>query len=191
MKEPVLEPLLRRMRIRRALPYIRAHQNCRLLDVGCGWDARFLKSAAPYIMEGVGIDFKAPKLEKGKIRTERLMLSDALPYQDASFDIVTMLAVLEHVDRPEPLLREILRVLTPRGQLVLTVPSKAARPVLEFLAFRVGLVSPAEIADHKAYYDKSGLDRILALAGFNMKVHRYFQLRMNNFCVAEHQTRNL
>jgi hypothetical protein len=47
MKEPVLEPLLRRMRIRRVLPYLRARQNCRLLDVASGWEARFLKSVAP------------------------------------------------------------------------------------------------------------------------------------------------
>jgi ubiquinone/menaquinone biosynthesis C-methylase UbiE len=185
MKEPVLEPLLRRMRIRHVLPYIRAHQNCRLLDVGCGWEALFLKSVAPYIVEGVGIDFKAPSLDDGKIRTEQLMLTDSLPYRDASFDIVTMLAVLEHLDHPEALLREILRVLSPGGQLVLTVPSKASRPVLEFLAFRMGLVSSAEIADHKVYYDKGSLNQLLTLTGFKMTIHRYFQVGMNNFCVAE------
>ena len=185
MKEPLLEPLLRRMRIHRVLPHIRTHQNCRLLDVGCGWDARFLRSVAPYIKEGVGIDFKAPKIQEGKIRTEKLMLIDSLPYQDASFDIVTMLAVLEHLDHPEALLHEILRVLAPEGCLVLTVPSKLSQPVLEFLAFRVGLVSPVEISDHKAYYDKRSLKRLLARIGFKETTHHYFQAGMNNFCVAK------
>jgi ubiquinone/menaquinone biosynthesis C-methylase UbiE len=184
MKEPILEPLLRKMRIRRVLPYIREHRNCRLLDIGCGWDARFLKSVEPYIGSGVGVDFKAPEYAEGKLRTERLTLQDRLPYADASFDLVTMLAVLEHLEQPEAILREIRRILRPGGQLVLTVPSKAARPVLEFLAFRLGVVSRSEIADHKVYYDRDSLGLALKLAGFTLLCHRYFQLGMNNFCVA-------
>lgn len=184
MNEPILEPLLRKMRIRRVLPYIRQHPNCRLLDIGCGWDAKFLKAVEPYIGSGIGVDFKAPDIAGGKIRTERLTLQNRLSYADASFDLVTMLAVLEHLEQPEAILREIHRVLRPGGQLVLTVPSKAARPVLEFLAFRLGVVSRAEIADHKVYYDRESLFLLLPLAGFRMTTHRYFQLGMNNFCVA-------
>lgn len=185
MNEPILEPLLRKMRIRRVLPYIRAHGNCRLLDIGCGWEARLLRAVEPYIASGVGVDFKAPELATGKIRTECLTLADRLPYADASFDLVTMLAVLEHLDQPEAILQEIQRVLAPGGQLVLTVPSKAARPVLEFLAFRLGVVSREEIADHKVYYDRDSLINLMGRAGLNVSKHCYFQLGMNNFCVAE------
>lgn len=185
MNEPILEPLLRKLRIRRVLPYIREHRDCRLLDIGCGWDARFLKAIEPYIGSGVGVDFKAPEIAAGKLRTERLTLQDHLPYAEASFDLVTMLAVLEHLEQPEAILREIHRVLRPGGQLVLTVPSKAAKPVLEFLAFRLGIVSRDEIADHKVYYNRKSLKELFNLTGFSLRRHRYFQLGMNNFCVAE------
>jgi ubiquinone/menaquinone biosynthesis C-methylase UbiE len=184
MKEPALEPLLRKMRIRRVLPYIRAHKDCRLLDIGCGWEARFLREVEPFIVSGVGLDFNAPELTDGKIRTQRLTLADRLPYADASFDLVTMLAVLEHLEQPKAILREIHRVLRPGGELVLTVPSKAAQPVLEFLAFRLGVVSRAEIADHKAYYDREALTTLLEEAGLVVTTHCYFQFWMNNFCVA-------
>jgi hypothetical protein len=43
MKEPILEPILRALRIRKALPVIRQYPDCHLLDVGCGWDYRLLK----------------------------------------------------------------------------------------------------------------------------------------------------
>jgi ubiquinone/menaquinone biosynthesis C-methylase UbiE len=185
MNEPLLEPLLRNLRIRQVLPYILKHPNCRLLDIGCGWDARFLKSVEPYIAAGTGIDFKAPLLTGGKIRTERRVLTDSLPYDDASFDVVTMLAVLEHLEKPEALLREIRRVLNPDGVLVLTVPSKAAKPVLEFLSFRLGLVNRDEILDHKAYHDRKSLETLFEASGLQMKKYRNFQLGMNNFCVAE------
>lgn len=184
MREPFLEPILRAMRIRRVLPFIRRHDNCRLLDIGCGWEARFLRAVEPYITSGVGVDFKAPDIAEGKIRTERLTLVDRLPFAYASFELVTMLAVLEHLAEPEAILREIHRVLHPGGQLVLTVPSTAAKPVLEFLSFRLGVVNPEEIADHKTYYDRASLASLLEKAGFTMVEHRYFQLGMNNFCVA-------
>jgi ubiquinone/menaquinone biosynthesis C-methylase UbiE len=184
MKEPFLEPVLRRMRIRRVLPYIRKHRDCCLLDIGCGWEARFLRSVEPYIAAGFGIDFKAPILTEGKIRTDRLMLTDTLPYDDSSFDIVTMLAVLEHLEHPEALIREIHRVMKPDGCLILTVPSKAAKPVLEFLSFRLGLISCEEILDHKTYYDRESLSALFSSARFTMKEHSRFQWGMNNFCVA-------
>jgi ubiquinone/menaquinone biosynthesis C-methylase UbiE len=184
MREALLEPLLRALRIRRVLPCIRRHENCRLLDIGCGWEARFLRAVEPYIASGIGVDFKAPELDTGKLHTERLALDDRLPFADASFDLVTMLAVLEHLAQPEAILREIRRVLGPDGELVLTVPSKAAQPVLEFLSFRLGIVSRDEIADHKTYYDRASLTSLLVTTGFTVTEHRYFQLGMNNFCVA-------
>ena len=184
MREPFLEPLLRSLRIRRVLPCIRRHAKCRLLDIGCGWEARFLRAVEPYIAAGVGVDFKAPQLTAGKLRTERLTLTDRLPFADASFEVITMLAVLEHLAQPEDILRDIRRILVPGGELVLTAPSKAAQPVLEFLAFRLGVVSREEIADHKAYYDRASLGVLLAAAEFTFKEHRYFQFGMNNFCVA-------
>ena len=48
-------------------------------------------------------------------------------------------------------------MLKPGGLLVLTVPSWRAKPVLEFLSFRLGIVSRAEIEDHKRYFDRRDL----------------------------------
>lgn len=58
--ENLLEPLLRRRRIQRVLPFIQKVPGCHLLDIGCGWEARFLREVAPYVARGVGIDPKAP-----------------------------------------------------------------------------------------------------------------------------------
>jgi 2-polyprenyl-3-methyl-5-hydroxy-6-metoxy-1,4-benzoquinol methylase len=184
VREAVLEPLMRGMRLRRVMPAIQRHAGCRLLDIGCGWEARLLREVESHLGQGVGIDFKAPDVQTGKITTLRASLDDTLPFDSGAFDMVTMLAVLEHLARPEDILREIGRVLVPGGKLVLTVPSKAAKPVLEFLAFRLGVVSRAEIEDHKAYYDRQSLHEILTGTGFEVVEHRYFQLGMNNYCLA-------
>jgi 2-polyprenyl-3-methyl-5-hydroxy-6-metoxy-1,4-benzoquinol methylase len=184
MTEELLEPVLRRMRIRQVLPVIRKYPQCALLDVGCGAKAALLRSVEPYVTRGEGVDFKAPELRTSKLSTRRLTLGDRLPCGDEEFDVVTMLAVLEHLAQPDAIVREIYRVLQPGGRLVITVPSLAAKPVLEFLAYRLGIVSEAEIRDHKRYYNRRRLGELFAGTGFQVEAHHYFQLGMNNFLVA-------
>ena len=184
MREELLEPLLRRARLAQALPVIRRYPDCVLLDVGCGWEARLLRSVEPHVARGVGVDRRAPTIANGKLLTVRADLERTLPFRSASFDVVTMLAVLEHLSHPVQVLAEVRRVLRPAGTLVLTVPSHAAKPVLEFLAFRLKIVSPAEIADHKHYFDRRDVQAACGDAGLRVETHRYFQLGMNNFALA-------
>jgi ubiquinone/menaquinone biosynthesis C-methylase UbiE len=185
MNEPFLEPILRKMRIAKVLPILKKFSECKLLDVGCGWEAKFLKSVEPYIASGVGIDFKAPKLENAKLKTITATLNAQLPFEDNSFDVVSLMAVLEHLEKPLDILQEIRRVLRNGGVLIGTVPSKAAKPVLEFLSYKLGIVNEAEIRDHKQYFNKKDLIEIFSKAGFKKVEHKYFQLGMNNFFVAE------
>lgn len=183
MKEPILEPLLRRLRVRQVLPFIKQYPDCRLLDIGCGWEARLLKTVEPYIKSGVGIDFKAGEVHTPKITTRRLALDKVLPFPKKSFDVITMLAVLEHLAEPLAIAREIERILVSGGRLIITVPSRAAKSVLEFLAYRLHIVSEAEIKDHKAYYNYRDLAALFGKTRLEIERHRYFQIGMNNFCV--------
>lgn len=185
MREPILEPILRKLRIRKILPIIRQYPDCRMLDVGCGWDYRLLKTVRPFIKSGIGIDFKVEQYEDDKIKTMPMMMKDQLPFEAESFNIVTMLAVLEHLSDPLSIVRETERILKNGGRLVLTVPSKIAKPVIEFLVYRVGIVSVTEIRDHKQYFDHGELKKLFSQTAMTIECHRYFQLGMNNFCVVK------
>lgn len=172
--------------MRHVLPYLRCYPQCRLLDIGCGWEARLLRSIEDHIGSGVGIDFKAPLIRTQKLQTYALSLSDKLPFDDQAFDVVTMLAVLEHLAQPEAILLEIARVLRPGGGLILTVPSHAAKPVLEFLAYRLHILSSEEIRDHKKYYGREELyGLIYVCSGLRIIKHNYFQMGFNNFVFAQ------
>ncbi|WP_017304602.1 class I SAM-dependent methyltransferase [Spirulina subsalsa] len=181
MPEPLLEPLLRQFRTQRVVRHIPPHSI--LLDIGCGVSGCFLQSISHHIKKGVGVDFKVQPHKTGNIETLKLRLDHQLPFPDQSFEIVTMLAVLEHIEHEQAILQEIHRVLVPNGKLILTVPSLWAQPILEFLAYRLKLVSEAEIRDHKRYYNRQKLKQSLVIqAGFQDFYHQYFQLGMNNFC---------
>lgn len=181
MSEPFLEPILRYLRLKRVISHI--PKNSVVLDVGCGTSATFLQSISPHIKQGFGVDFKVKNFQVGNIQTKQLMLENSLPFKDKSFDVVTMLAVLEHIEHEKEILKEIYRVLVPQGKLILTVPSVWSQPVLEFLAYRLKIVSEAEIRDHKRYYKHETLRKVMVdFSGFQEFHHQYFQFWMNNFC---------
>ena len=50
---------------------------------------------------------------------------DGLPYKDAEFDTVAIIAVIEHLVDPIGALKEIYRVLKPNGRLILNTPNIA------------------------------------------------------------------
>lgn len=180
-QERFLEPILRWMRLRMVLPHIPPHSI--LLDIGCGTRANFLKTISPYIKKGLGIDFKVTNTKVGNIQTIQLKFDSHLPFEESSFNVVTMLAVLEHIENESQILSEIHRILIPGGKLIITVPSIWSQPILEFLAYKLKIISEAEIRDHKRYYNREKLAEIfINLTGFQNLHHQYFQFRMNNFC---------
>lgn len=96
----------------------------RILDVGCGTGANLEMLAAFGDAEGVDIseDALAFCRERGLTRVRR-GAAEALPYEDAQFDLVTALDVVEHLDDDRAGLAEMRRVLRPGGRALLFVPA--------------------------------------------------------------------
>jgi SAM-dependent methyltransferase len=97
----------------------------RLLDVGCGANLDYDIVLADLGVEIVGVDFAESflALAPGHSRIT-LQRADAtsLPFESGSFDAVICSETVEHVPDDRAVLREISRVLEPRGLLVFTVP---------------------------------------------------------------------
>ena len=69
INESIFDKLLRTMRLACVLPSIKSFDNPRLLDIGCGFEARLLREVEGYIAKGVGIDYKAPDIRTDKLHT--------------------------------------------------------------------------------------------------------------------------
>ena len=157
-------------------------------DTGCGYDFLFLRTIAGRIQKWYAVDIVLNhKNTPDNIEIVESDLNEGIPLKDNSIDIISSMAILEHLNTPEQYLKEIYRILKPDGKLIMTVPSVYAKPVLEFLAYRLWVISAVEILDHKEYYNASKLKNILKKAGFqeeNIR-HSYFQFGMNNFVIAK------
>lgn len=161
----------------------------RLLDIGCGMYPYFLLNTE--FNEKYGIDqtsdftpSSAPSPSDQSIHLKKWDFGHktALPFDSEFFDVVTMLAVFEHIEinQSQQLAWEIHRVLKKGGVFIITTPAPWAKPLLRLLA-RLRLVSPVEVYDHKETYSHKKIIRILKDSGFKKEniTLGYFELFMN------------
>lgn len=99
----------------------RLPEKAEILDVGCG--AGFLTNELALSGHQVtGVDLSGESLEVAKrfdkTRSVTYQVADAyaLPFPDASFDVVSALDFLEHVEDPKRAIQEFSRVLKPGGK---------------------------------------------------------------------------
>jgi SAM-dependent methyltransferase len=90
-----------------------------VLEVGCG-TGLVLMRIARFARRAEGVDLSPRMLERARARGLQVQLGDAaaLPYADASFDVVCSFKVLAHVADLDASLREMARVVRPGGFLV-------------------------------------------------------------------------
>ena len=168
-----------------------ASRQGRLLDLGCGEHHRFLKStvfAEKYGLDRLaGRDGHAPGPQAITRLDCDIETVDDLPFADEYFDVVTMLAVFEHIDpqRLVQLVSEIRRLLKPGGIYILTTPAAWTDSLLRLMA-KLNMVDQVMIAEHKDAYSHAKIAAILQRGGFARDRIRfgYFEMFLNVWATA-------
>lgn len=168
-------------------------RNGKILDIGCGsypFNLINTKFSEKYGLDKFIDENYKENLDTGKINFFNFDLEkdNKLPFEDNFFDVVTMLAVFEHIEKDKLtiLITEVRRVLKNDGVYILTVPAYWTDKLLRTLA-KLGLVSKEEVEEHKDSYTHKKIFHYLNSAGFNKKEIEagYFELFMNLWVTAK------
>jgi 2-polyprenyl-3-methyl-5-hydroxy-6-metoxy-1,4-benzoquinol methylase len=160
-----LEPALRRTFARRlgALPQ---RAGARLLDVGAAYGfAAAEASRAGFRVTGLELAVEAGRQAATRVPGRIVRASAlALPFADASFDVITLWDVIEHLPDPQRAAAEIARCLRPGGRVALTtgdVESWAAR----LSGARWHLYT---LPEHLFFFSRESLRRLLGAHGLRV-----------------------
>jgi SAM-dependent methyltransferase len=166
-----LDRFLQSWRIRKALPFIRSGD--RLLDVGC-YDWSLIDRVLSRISSAVGIDTNVSPSREDRVEILQGHFPDAPLFDAASFDCISMLAVLEHVGDPAALATECERILDPGGRLILTVPHPMVDLILDALMF-FHLVDGMAAEEHHGF-DVEQTRSLFETARLSLRRESRFQL---------------
>ena len=193
-KEPFFEPFARLVRFIFGSFYVPHFKPLTVVDIGCGPRIRFFnftQVTGIKLKKYIGIDSLLDKdiLLRFK-KSSSVILKDknvnrVIDVPSNSVDCVVAFAYLEHIENPQEILQEMIRIVRPGGIVVITTPSDKAKPLLEFLSYYLHLISRREIDEHKRYFTKETLldlvpKKILSQVTIT---HHYFELYLNNLLV--------
>jgi ubiquinone/menaquinone biosynthesis C-methylase UbiE len=149
-----------------------------VLDVGCGEGVVTERIAArlPHA-HVVGLDVDDPRLRSHWAERANENLSFragtayGLPYADASFELVTALEVLEHLERPREALDELARVAS--RALVLSVPREPVWRLANLLSGRY-VRALGNTPGHVNHWSRGGFARFATSAGALVSIRTPF-----------------
>ena len=142
----------------------------KFLDVGCG-SGTFLAIMSCFNMKCYGVEpgeFDEQLAKEYSLDIKNCTVEEA-NYPDNYFDVITMNHVLEHVRSPTMTLRELNRILKPRGTLILAVPQSNCLAYRLFGRHWVAL----DIPRHLFTFSKKTMKEYLKRTGLRIDRIRY------------------
>jgi SAM-dependent methyltransferase len=173
------DSVLQLWRIRKAAPYIPL--GAHVLDIGCS-DGALFRLLGGRIASGVGIDTAPVPDDIGSFRFIQGRAPDALPKGDR-YDVITMLAVLEHIppDAQRALATSCVSLLRPRGRIVCTVPSPKVDSLIH-LGQRLRILEGMAEHEHFGFVPADTVE-LFTNCGFALRRAQRFQLGLNNLFI--------
>lgn len=111
-----------------------------MLDLGCyNCDRTMLFYNKKRVISGIDLYDSVPKKYKNKIKfIKGDFLKDKLPFRKNSFDLIFSFDVIEHLKKPEKMLKLAYRLLKTNGVFILSTPNKfrILGAILIFLGLR-------------------------------------------------------
>ena len=172
-----------RKRLAMALPLVHGD----VLELGCG-NALILSYEQPGIKRYCGIDYNSETIQNLRLNYPQHTficadLDDDPIKAEGKFDVILMLAIVEHIYNQKHLFTQVVEKLKPSGKIVLTTPTPFGNDIVHRYGVKVGLFAKLAAEDHIVIYNKRRF-KILA-SDFNLVIEKYqtFEFRCNQFVV--------
>jgi len=105
-----------------------------LLDVGCGSGAFGKVVRDKWGCRVVGVELNPAAAANARLVLDHVFEADIINLSiEERFDVITVNDVLEHVESPEVLLKKLAGLVTPEGQLVVSIPNVGHWSIIEDL----------------------------------------------------------
>jgi SAM-dependent methyltransferase len=122
-----------------------------ILDLGAGC-GHLIEASSLWGIESTGLEGSLEAVEIAKSRVPTLdmrhqLLSDPLPFPANSYQTIVLNQVIEHLEHSvaRAILIESMRVLRPKGLIIITSPSSANKAELIADPTHINLMSPSEL----------------------------------------------
>jgi ubiquinone/menaquinone biosynthesis C-methylase UbiE len=155
----------------------------RVLDAGCGTGHTAL-AFAPHVHEVVALDLTEAMLAQGRKLAKQRDIANVtfkrgdvehMPFEDASFDLVTSRYSAHHYPHPLAAVREFARVLKPGGVALLVDVVSPDEPAQDTFLNAIELLrDPSHVRDHTV----GQWQQLLHAAGFAAEALGHWPLRL-------------
>ncbi|HRZ25837.1 MAG TPA: class I SAM-dependent methyltransferase [Spirochaetota bacterium] len=148
-----------------AILWLHARERGKLLDVGCG-SGIFLRRLGFLGWDTYGIEFdSSAAIHASKnMQPGRVFIGKIEDYNEntRSFDVITMIHVIEHLAEPVAALEKCYELLRPGGKLIVSTPNSRSLGARVFGKFWRGWEPPR----HLYVYNPENLSKLVSSAGF-------------------------
>ena len=158
----------------------------KIIDFGCGSNFKDIFNKYQKASKVVLIDLYGKSFSRGNttyINYNHNFDNIYKNLKNDKFDVIFLIAVIEHMDRPDLVIRKLRKFLSNDGKFVITAPSIYSKPVLEFLAFRLGFINRVLVEEHKRYYNKKQYVKLAKMTKCNLLKFKFFMLGMNTLAI--------
>lgn len=158
-----------------------ADKSMNILDIGCGCGAMlgYLKGLYPNI-KTYGVEIVENAAGFAKYMCDEILCADVevleFPWEEQKFDYVIMGDVLEHLRRPDILLRRLKKHIKRGGQIIVSIPNvKHYTVILPLLLNDEFTYTDAGILDttHLKMYTATEIKRLISGSGYDIKIMKY------------------
>lgn len=179
----LLSKLLHKQRYAKVASFIRGD----VLDIGCQ-QGQLNSLFGEKISRYVGIEISRECVKQAEVihpKAEFHVIDvdeDHVPFV-CEFDVVTMLAVIEHIFNLKILGKMLYEALRPNGIIVLTTPTPFGNDIVHKIGSKFGLFSKIAADDHIVIFNKKRLEIFANEFGFSLVLYEQFQFGCNQIAI--------